>query len=350
MKRTKLLSVVLTGVLAVSLLAGCGNNAAENNTANEGNNTANSAEETVDYPEGNLDFVAPGGAGGGWDMTIRTTAKVLKDTGLVEAAMPVTNASGGGGAVFLADLQTKVGEDDTIVVYSSPLLLVNLNGTSEYSYMDTTPLARLITDYGAFVVAEDSEYTSIAQVMDALKEDPKSVKIGGGSAAGSMDHIVFLLMAKAAGVENIADIDYVSFQDGTANAQILGGHVDVLSTGLGDTSALLESGNLRCLATTASERVGEGVLAEIPTCMEEGIDATFENWRGLFGPKDMPEYAVEFWEDTLGQMVETDEWLEASAQNGWSQCYLNSADFTTFLEETNESYKSVLEEIGMLQK
>lgn len=302
------------------------------------------------YPSGNLDFVAPGGAGGGWDMTIRTTAKVLQDTNLVEVPMPVTNTPGGGGAVFLAELQTKVGEDDTVVVYSSPLLLTNLNGSTEYSYQDTTPLARLITDYGAFVVSKDSEYQSIAEVMDSLREDPKSVKIGGNSSVGSMDHIQFLMIAKAAGVENLKEIDYISFQDGTANAQILGGHVDILTTGLGDVSALIESGDLRCLAHTASERVGEGTMAEIPTCMEEGIDAVFENWRGLFGPKDMPEYAVAYWEETLATMVETDEWLEASAQNGWSQCYLNSGEFEAFLGETNENYKSILLEIGMIQE
>ncbi len=338
--------LVLVVVLGAMVFSGCSKPEKASSAGEQAETTQSESNDT--YPEGKLDFVAPGGAGGGWDMTIRTTAKVLKDTGLVEVPMPVTNTPGGGGAVFLAELQTKVGTDDTVVVYSSPLLLTNLNGSTEYSYQDTTPLARLITDYGAFVVAEDSKYQSIAEIMDKLKADPKSVKIGGNSSVGSMDHIQFLLIAKAAGVNDLKEIDYISFQDGTANAQILGGHVDLLTTGLGDVSALLESGNLRCLAVTSPERVGEGALAEIPTCKEEGIDAVFENWRGLFGPKDMPQYAVEYWENTLADMVETDEWLAASKQNGWAQCYLNSADFEAFLTETNDNYKTILQEIGMI--
>ena len=51
----------------------------------------------VRYPKGALDFVAPSGAGGGWDLTIRTVAKVLKDTGLVKVPMPVRNNPGAGG-------------------------------------------------------------------------------------------------------------------------------------------------------------------------------------------------------------------------------------------------------------
>ncbi|WP_430883516.1 Bug family tripartite tricarboxylate transporter substrate binding protein [Fusibacter sp. JL216-2] len=321
-----------------ALLTGCA--APANESAGSGDADA--------YPSGNMDLVCPGGAGGGWDLTIRTTAKVLADEGLVDVAMPVTNKPGGGGGVTLSYLQTKDGEDDTISVYSPPLLLINLNGSSEYSYEDTTPLARLIADYGAFVVAKDSKFQSINEVIDALKADPKSVKIGGASAVGSMDHIQFLMIAKAAGIENVKDIDYVSFQDGGATAQVLGGHVDLLSTGLGDVEGLIESGDLRVLAHTADKRVGEGTMAEIPTVQEQGIDATFINWRGIFGPPNMPEHAVKYWEEKLGQMVETEGWKDALAKNGWDSIYLNSSDFKAFLDKTNEEYKGILEDIGML--
>lgn len=325
---TSLLALSLVGAMA---LTGC------STKSNSGS----------DYPKGSLEFIAPSGAGGGWDLTIRTVAKVLQDTKLVEANMPVTNKAGSGGGVNLAYMQTQKGSEKLISVYSPPILLIKLNGSSEFGYEDTTPLARLITDYGAFVVPKDSKYQTIAEVMDALKADPKSVKIGGNSAAGSMDHIQFLIMAKAAGVENLKDIDYISFQDGTATAQILGGHVDLLTTGLGDVQALVESGDLRALAHTGAERVGTGVLAEIPTCKEQGIDAVFENWRGLFGAPDMPDYAVKFWEDTLAKMVETEEWKTEADKHGWAPAYLNQADFISFLKETNESYKTILDEIGL---
>lgn len=335
----KWMKKALVLVTAAALLAGC--------SAGAGGG-GSEASGTDSYPKGNVDFIAPGGAGGGWDLTIRTTAKVLQDTGLVDVPMPVTNKPGGGGGVTLSYLQTKDGEDNAIAVYSPPLLLINLNGSSEYSFEDTTPLSRLIADYGAFVVAKDSEYETIGQVIDALKKDPKSVKIGGNSSVGSMDHIQFLMIAKAAGIKDLKSIDYVSFQDGGATAQILGGHVDLLSTGLGDVEGLIESGDLRVLAHTAEKRVGEGVMAEIPTVMESGIDATFVNWRGIFGPPNMPEYAVKFWEEKLAAMVETPEWDEACLKNGWDKTYLNAADFEAFLKKTNEEYKTILEDIGML--
>lgn len=334
---------ILTGILAVSLLgttvlAGCGA---------KDTNTAKSTDDEK-YPKKAMEFIAPGGAGGGWDLTIRTVSKVLQDTKLSPVPTPVTNRPGGGGGVNLAYMQEKKGSDGLISVYSPPLILINLNGSTEFSYEDTTPLARLIADYGVFVVAKDSKYNSISDVMEALKKDPKSVKIGGSSSAGSMDHIQFLLMAKAAGVKNIKEIDYVSFQESGAT-QILGGHIDLFSTGLGEVKGLLESGDLKALAQTADKRIGKGVVGEIPTCKEEGIDAAFVNWRGLFGPAEMPDYAVKFWEDAIAKMVETDEWAEARERNNWDDAYLNGEEFKVFLHQTNEEYKGILEEIGMLK-
>ncbi len=308
-----------------------------------------SKTDASNYPKKPMTFISPGGAGGGWDTTIRTVAKVLKDTKLVKVAMPITNRPGGGGGVALSYLQGQAGNEKMLTVYSPPLLLINLNGSSKYGYKNVTPVARLITDYAAFVVKKGSKYTSIKQVMDALKKDPKSIKIGGQSAAGSMDHIQFLMIAKAAGVKDIKKIDYISFQGGEGPAQLLGGHIDLYSTGLGDVSALLQSGDLVGLAQTSDKRAGTGKLAEIPTCVESGIDATFFNWRGLFGAPDMPEYARKYWEDTLAKMVETPEWNEAVVKNGWSKSWANSEEFGTFLEKTNEEYKSILTDIGMLK-
>lgn len=308
------------------------------------------SESAPNYPNKPLDFIAPAGAGGGWDLTARTVAKVLGETKLVSVGMPVTNRVGGGGAVALAYLQNKKGSDHEIVVYSPPLILINLTGTTPLNYKNVTPLARLIADYGAFAVAKNSKYRTIMDVMDALKKDPKSVVIGGTSAVGSMDHIQFLLAARAAGVKNLKEIRYVSFQDGSSAAQALGGHIDLLTTGLGDVRGLLQSGDLRGLASTAPERVDVDVIRDIPTMKEQGLDAVFINWRGLFGPPDMPQYAVDYWRQTLAKMVDTPEWAAACKTNGFSRSYLDAPDFEKFLEMTNEDYKTILSEIGMLKQ
>ena len=336
MKKTISLLLISFFLLPLSLMA--------NGQQEAGDQSA----QNVQYPKGNLDFVAPGGAGGGWDLTIRTTAKVLKDTKLVKFPMPVRNNPGAGGSVHLASLQEKEGNDKTITVYSSPLILTKLAGTTELDYNNVTPLARLIADYAVFVVRADSPYNNMADIMNALKSDIKSVKVGGNSSAGSMNHLQFLLMAKATGISTLKEIDYISFDDSGA-AQVLGGHIDLFSTGLSEVQALIESGDLKALGQTAPHRVGDGVVAEIPTCMEQGIDATFVNWRGLFGPPQMPAYAVDYWRNTLKDMTETPEWAAARKTNGWDDAYMDAPEFQSFLEQADLDYRAILSDIGMLK-
>ena len=329
MKRT-----VLAAGLLLAVLAACGP-------------AAIPAPEAA-YPRTAVEFVAPAGAGSGYDLTIRSVARCLEDTGLVRVPLPITNKAGGGGGVALEYLAEKAGADDVIAIYSPPLCLINLNGSTDLNYRDnTTPIARLITDYGCFVVGTDSPYHTIWDVMEKLKEDPASITIGGTSAAGSMDHVQFLQAAHAAGVPRLDEIRYLGFQDSAAVAQLIGGNVDLVTTGISDAVGLVESGDLRVLAITAEKRVGSGIVAEMPTCVEQGIDATFYNWRGLFGPKDMSPEALEFWEGVLEEMVKTPQWEEACTKYGWEMDYAGSREFGKFLEEMDAQYARLLGDGGL---
>ncbi len=336
-KKFFLLTLIVTMML---LVVACTKDAQDTNADNSNGDASN--EVAGDYPPKTVTFVAPGGAGGGWDTTIRSVAKALKDANLTTANLPVKNVEGAGGSIFLAQMQEDKTADDTLVVYSSPLLLTKLAGTTDLNHENTTPIANLIADYAAFVVKADSEYENINDLMDALKSDIKSVKIGGASSAGSMDHIQFLTIANAAGIEDLKEIDYISFDEG-ANAQLLGGHIDVLSTGLSEVKALVDSGDFKVLAQTSDK-----TIFDIPSAKEQGIDATFINWRGIFGPEEMPDYAVEYWSKKLAELRETDEWKAMCEQYGWDDYYVAADEYASFLDERNEEFKTILEKIGML--
>nr|WP_225321748.1 tripartite tricarboxylate transporter substrate binding protein [Psychrobacillus sp. AK 1817] len=302
-----------------------------------------------EYPKNNITLVAPSGAGGGWDLTARAIAKTLNDTKLVEKPITVENKPGGGGAVYMAEFATKEVKNDHVLMVKSPPILINNNkaeGNSPYGYKDTTPLAQLTRDYGAIVVKNDSKFESLQDVLDAIKADPKAVTLAGGSAPGSMDHLVGVLPAHEAGIDP-KSVKYVPYDGGgEAVAALLGGNADVIATDASTIATYVKSGDVRVLAVSSSERL-EGELAEVPTFKESGIDAEFTIWRGIFGPKEMSEGAVTYWSEKLEKMTETDEWKAELERNGWASEYRNSEDFTAYLEEQDEVIVELLTALGM---
>ena len=218
MKKRRIL--ILTALLTTAL-AGCGRESP--------------AGEEKTYPLEAVELIAPAGPGGGYDLTIRAVAQCLQEEGLVDVPLPVTNKPGGGGRLCLEYMHEKQGNDDMLVVYSPPLCLINLNGSTKLNYRDnTTPIAKLAVDYGCFAVKADSPYRTLNDVMSRLKEDPKAVKIGGTSSEYSMDHVQFLKIAHAAGVKDLQLIPYEGFENGGVMAQLMGERVDVMSAGISD--------------------------------------------------------------------------------------------------------------------
>lgn len=339
-KKTRWGAALLASVMAVSLTA-CSSASSPAGSDN--------GQKASSYPDKPIVVVAPSGAGGGWDKTARSLTKILGETKLVDQTMTVENKPGGGGAVFLAEYATQDAKNDNKLFVSSPPILINnlkKEGNSPYGYKDTTPLAQLTKDYGSIVVAANSKYTDMQSVIDALKADPSKVTVAGGSAPGSMDHLISILPAFKSGIDP-QSIKYVSYDGGgEAMAALLGGNADVIATDASGVGEYLKSGKVRVLAVTSADRLG-GDLKDVPTLKELGIDAEFTIWRGVFGPKEMSQDALNYWQEKLKTLSESDAWKSELQANGWESEFKGSEDFKAFLGQQETLIQDMLTALGM---
>ncbi|WP_327123965.1 Bug family tripartite tricarboxylate transporter substrate binding protein [Nitrincola sp. A-D6] len=127
---------------------------------------------------------------------------------------------------------------------------------------------------------------------------------------------------------------------------LLGGHVEAVITGAGEASAQLGSGELRALGVSSPERI-PGL--DVPTYKEQGLDYTFDIWRGVMAPKDISEEALRYYENLFARMMETDDWKEATERLGWLDAYQNSEEFGAFLDMQLTQFRTVLSELGLLR-
>ncbi|EPJ48007.1 MAG: tricarboxylic transport TctC [Osedax symbiont Rs2] len=294
-----------------------------------------------------IHFLIPGGAGGGWDGTARGTGEALTKSGLVKEAS-FQNMSGGGGGKAIAHLiETAKNSPDTLMVNSTPIVVRSITKVFPQSFRDLTPVAGTIADYGAFVVKVDSPLTEWSQAVALFKENPRKLKFAGGSARGSLDHLVAAAVIKAEGLDP-RTLKYIPYDaGGKAMAGLLSGEAKILSTGLGEALALAKGGQVRILGITAPERVADA--PDVKTMTEMGNNTVFANWRGFFAAPGVSKEQVAKWNETLEAMYKTPEWETVRGRNGWVNVYKNADDFYKFLEQQEEQLGSLMKELGFLK-
>ncbi|MDC0163340.1 tripartite tricarboxylate transporter substrate-binding protein [Candidatus Pelagibacter sp.] len=296
-----------------------------------------------------LHFIIGGGAGGGWDGTARGTGEALTKAGFLKSAS-FENMSGGGGGKALAYLINNKPEN-TVLVQSTPLVLRSITrhkgyvkGTGTLSYKDVRPIAGVIGDYGAIVVANDSPIKNFQDAVDAYKADPSSIKMAGGSVRGSMDHLIGALAFQAAGA-NPNDVIYVPYDaGGKALAGLLSGETQILSTGLGEVMGARDQ--VRIIGITAPDRVADA--PDAPTLKEQGFDVQFVNWRGFFGPPGMSDSMKNEIAKMLGDVQKTPEWEVVRKRNAWVNIYNPGDKFVSFLEKQTVEMTALMKKLGVI--
>ncbi|MEL6920656.1 MAG: tripartite tricarboxylate transporter substrate-binding protein [Pseudomonadota bacterium] len=293
-----------------------------------------------------LHFIIPGGAGGGWDGTARGTGEALTESGLVGTAS-YENMSGGGGGVAIAYMiENAESLDDTLMVNSTPIVIRSLTGVFPQSFRDLTLIAGTIGDYAAIVVPADSDINSMDDLLNAYRADKSGTAIGGGSVPGGMDHLVAAMVMKAAG-ENPTEFNYIPYDaGGKAMAALLSGEIKALSTGFSEAVALAQQGEVKILGVTSDQRVD--TFGDAPTMKEQGIETTFVNWRGFFGPPGLSDEKAAMYQDAIAKMYDTDAWEAVRSRNGWVNIHNPGEEFEAFLENQEQVIGDLMKELGFL--
>jgi len=294
-----------------------------------------------------IHFVIPGGAGGGWDGTARGTGEALTKSGLVGTASYENMSGGGGGKAIAYMIEAADRLDNTLMVNSTPIIVRSLTGVFPQSFRDLTPIAAVVAEYAAFAVPADSPYQSFTDVVNAVKADPNSVKFGGGSVRGGMDHIVAAYAVQQGGGD-AKQVKYIPYDaGGKAIAGLLSGETEVLSTGLGELLELAKAGQVRILAVTSKERIE--AAPDVPSLGELGIDAEFVNWRGYFGSPALSAEKADAYAEVLKEVQATPEWETVRTRNGWEKIYKPRAEFSAFMENQEKVVGDLMRDLGFLK-
>lgn len=291
-----------------------------------------------------IKMMIPANPGGGWDSTGRALGKALIDAKVADS-VSFDNKGGAAGALGLAQfVNASKGDENALMVMGAVMLGGIITGKPPVNLSQVTPIARITSEYNAFVLPANSPFKTMADVVAQLKKDPGSVKWAGGSR-GSTEHIAAAMIARDVGVD-AAKINYVAFRGGgEAIAAILGGNVTIGGSGYSEFAEYIAAGKMKAIAVTSGTRL-KGVA--VPTLKEQGINVELGNWRGVYGAAGITAAQRKALTDRVLAALKTKSWQEALEKNNWTPAVLSGAAFEKFVDDDFASLRATMVKSGMI--
>ncbi len=201
---------------------------------------------------------------------------------------------------------------------------------------DFSFIARFVETGVSITTSVDLPVKTVPELVSYAKSNPGRVKSGTGGVAAAAD-IATYLFEKSTDTK-LAHIPYKGMAP--AITDLLGGHIDLVFAAPSSVIPVMQSGRVRVLAVTSSER--SPLFPDAPTVHELGLKtATFTNWYGLVGPAKTPDIVSDRIRKEVSIMVQDQDLKNRVAQAALQLSPLYGNDFRDHIARDLETFRAL---------
>ena len=307
---------------------------------------ASAASAACDWkPERPVTFIVPWGAGGTTDMNARQLATMMQEK--FGVPFNVVNRTGGNGVTGHTAISRGKPDGYTIGAVTVEINTMHWFGLTPLTYTDVTPIAVMNEPSASVIVAKDSKFTSLTELLDYARENPGELT-ASGTSLGGIWHLALAGMLEAEGIDPQA-IRWVPSQ-GSASAmqELLAGGVDMVTPSLDEGKSLIEAGEVKALAYMSD--TPSDVFPDVPLTSEELESGwTLAAYTTVSGPKDLPEDITCSYEAALDEIIQSPEWAEFRESLGAPVVWGDAEQLSALMASYDESLGNTIKAIGMAE-
>jgi putative tricarboxylic transport membrane protein len=294
------------------------------------------------FPDHTINVVTHAGPGGGTDITTRMM--MLRARSHLGQDMQVVNRSGGSGTASLLYASEQPRDGYTVLTITQSHIFQIIQGKVPFGIDELVGVARATDDPMVVAVPADSPIQTLDDLIAASKEREGGLK-WGTTFAGGADHVAIHTFMKKAG-----DVPYtiVPFKGGgDIVTSLVGGNVEAAALNYAEGESQFTNGDLRPVVVLAEERMES--LPDVPTAMEEGIDAQASTIRGFAVLKGVPEDRLKILEEGFVKSMQEPVYQTYLQSGGMPKSsVVGSEKWNQAIRRIYEDSRSALEELGML--
>lgn len=245
------------------------------------------------YPQKVVTLVTHSSPGGGSDVFLRELVRYLGPALGVDCI--VDNVPGGSGARAMAKVANAPPDGSMFYATTPTYIYTSLLSSPATTFRDLEPVVNVFLDQEVIYTRTAGPFQTLADVIDKAR----SARGRWGAAnPASLERQALERLKVAAGVTP-AIVSHEGGGDLMLN--VLNGTLDI---GVGEGEELrsqLAAGAVRLLAVFSAERTSQ--LPEVPTVKESGYDVVMTKFRGIAGPRGLPNEVIAAWERAIQQVL-----------------------------------------------
>lgn len=299
------------------------------------------------YPVRPITVVVPFAPGGISDITMRPLAPALSR--ILGQNVIVENRPGAGGAVGNAQVARSKPDGYTLLMTLSSLLVIpeseKIAGREpSYQVAQLAPIARVSADPLVLLVRTESTWKTAGELAADVRARPGKITYSSSGLYGAT-HIPIEMFAQAAGGLRMIHVPYQG--GGPAMTALIAGQVDVTGSAPGVASPHIKAGKARPIGVFSAQRIP--ALPDVPTFREQGLNAEFYIWSGLFAPADTPAEIMTRLRSAVREAVDDAGFKQAMVGMGQPVGYLDAPDFQRFMEVDGARLATAVQKMGKLE-
>ncbi|HPA44901.1 MAG TPA: tripartite tricarboxylate transporter substrate binding protein [bacterium] len=302
-------------------------------------------EESPDeFPSRAIQIICPWGAGGGTDTVSRICAKGLQE--VLGARVNVINEAGGAGVSGHAAGAKAKPDGYTLTMLTAEIDMMHWRGLTDVGPTNFEPIMIMNKVCGSIFVRENSPWQTMQDLRNAVQENPGKFT-ASGTAKGGIWHLACAAWLSACGLSPDALTWVPSTGAAAGLQQLISEGIDVVFCSPAEGKPLLDAGKVRLIAILSSER--NPMFPDVPTCVEQGVNAEIYGWAGLAAPIGTPQPILNRLEDALQEVAATKDFETSMHNVGFLVDTENAQRFREILQADDIQFGQLLKDAGIVE-
>ncbi len=292
------------------------------------------------YPARPVQVVVPYSAGGGTDLSTRVLAQSIRK--YLGKPLVVVNQPGGSGALGTGAVSHAAPDGYTLGIGAQgPLAMLPHYGGIDYDKEKFEYLALMGRNLMLIAVNKKAPFQDAKSMIAYAKANPGKITVGM-SGAGGASRIATEGFALAAGIK----VKSMPF-NGSAPAitACVGGHINAVTAHPAELINQAKAGNIKVILVMEPERVKQ--FPDAPTSKEVGVDFEWSAWKGIIGPKGLPEEVKTTLLAALEKTFNDPDFLKKMENLGESVDYRPAQQYQELVEKDSQKAEKVIRSLNM---